>query len=121
MTFLKKLGQVLAKAVSIFLGVEPLVAPYIGGAAPKAVNVVNDLTAIGQVVVQAEAIIQGSGTGAMKLSAATPLVASIIKTSQMLDGKKIKDEAAFTKACQEITSGVADLLNSLDESTIKTS
>ncbi len=119
MTFLKKLGQVLLKIVGIALQIEPLAAPFIGSASVKAAGVINDLTAIGQVVVQAEALIQGTGTGATKLAAASPLVANIIKTSELMIGKKVKDEAAFVKACQEITGGVADLLNSLDESTIK--
>lgn len=119
MSFLKKLGQVLLKMVGIFLQVEPLAAPFLGSAASPVVKAINDFTAIGQIVVQAEALIQGEGTGATKLAAATPLVANIIKTSELMIGKKIRDEAAFIKACQTITGGVADLLNSLDASTIK--
>ena len=125
LTFLKKLGQVLVKAVGIITGVEPLIAPYLGSAAAPAVTAVNDLTAIGQVVVQAEALFQPTAgtaqTGTQKLAAATPLVANIIKTSELVSGKKIADEAGFTAACEKITSAVADLLNSLDESGVKTS
>ena len=119
MTFLKKLGQVLLKIVGVALQIEPLAAPFIGSQAPVLVKAANDLTAIGQVVVQAEALIQGSGTGATKLAAATPLVANIIKSSELLANKKIANETAFITACQGITSNMADLLNSLDASTIK--
>lgn len=119
-SFLKKLGQVLAKGAAIALGVEPLVVKFLGSAMPAPVaTAVNDLTAIGQMVVQAEAMLQGSGTGPQKLAAASPLVANIIQTSELMAGKKIANEAAFTAACQKITGDVADLLNSLSPDTIK--
>lgn len=118
-SFLKKLGQVLAKGAAIAMGVEPLILPLLGSAQAPAIKAVNDLTAIGQVVVQAEALIQGDGSGPQKLAAATPLVANVIKTSELLSGKKIANEAAFTAACQGITSNMADLLNSLSPDSVK--
>jgi len=124
MTFLKKLGSALAQGIALATGMWPLVSKFFGAgtaASQTANTVVNDLTAIGQVVVQAEAMFQGSGTGASKLAAATPLVANIIKTSELVAGHKISNEAAFTAACQAITSDVANLLNSLDSSTVQTS
>jgi hypothetical protein len=124
MTFLKKLGSALAQGIALATGMWPLVSKFFGAgtAASQTANaVVNDLTAIGQVVVQAEAMFQGTGTGPSKLAAATPLVANIIKTSELVAGHKISNEAAFTAACQAITSDVANLLNSLDSSTVQTS
>lgn len=114
LTFLKKLGVALAEGLSIAVGIGPLIAPYLGakGGAVES-QVINDLTAVGQVVVQVEAILQGSGNGPAKLKAAVPLVASIIRTSELISGHQIEDEAAFTAACAVITGGVADLLNSL--------
>lgn len=123
MTFLKKLGSVLAQGIALATGVWPLVSRFFGAgtaAANVATTVVNDLTQIGQVVVQAETMFQGAGTGPQKLAAATPLVANVIKTSELVSGHKIANEAGFTKACQEITSAVADLLNSLDAAAIYT-
>lgn len=119
MSWLKKIGTILLKAIGVATGLEPLLVPYLGSAAGKVSTVINDLTQIGQVVVQAEVLIQGTGTGATKLAAATPLIANIIKTSELLSGKKIANEEAFIAACGKIASGVADVLNSLDSSTIK--
>ena len=121
MTFLKKLGEILLKVVGIAAGVGPLVTPFFGSGKAVTTTVVNDLTQIGQVVVQIEtafAAVPGS-TGAQKLQAAIPLVSNIIKTSELVVGKKIANEALFTQACQEMTQGVVDLLNAIDQSEAK--
>ncbi len=121
MTFLKKLGSFLAKAgivagdvAGILAGVGPIITPLLGAkAGPIIGTIINDLTAVGKVVVMAEALLQTPGSGAQKLAAATPLVANIIKTSELVSGHKIADEALFTAGCAKITSGTADILNSL--------
>lgn len=123
MTFLKKLGSVLAQGIALATGMWPLVSRFFGAgtaASNTATTVVNDLTQIGQVVVQAEAMFQTAGSGASKLAAAAPLVANVIKTSELVSGHKIANETLFTQACQEITSAVADLLNSLDSGSVQT-
>lgn len=122
MTFLKKLGSVLAKVLAIAAGIGPLVVPFLGQgkAAQEGATVVNDLTSIGQVVVQAEAMIQAPGSGAQKLAASEPLVAQIIMTSQMVSGHKIANPDLFTQGATKITSGVADILNSLDHNAVQT-
>ena len=126
MTFLKKLGTVLLKVVAIAAGVGPVIQPFLGSGkvASVAATAENDLTSIGQVVVQIEtafAALGPSATGAQKLQAAIPLVANIIKTSELVVGKKIANEALFTQACQEYTQATVDLLNSIDQSEVKTS
>ncbi len=121
-TFLGKLGKALAQGLAIAAGVGPIIEPFLGSKVQTAVTTgVNDLTSIGQLVATAEAMIQAPGSGAAKLAAASPLVAQIISTSELVAGKKITNEALFTKACQEITGGVADLLNSLDAGAVNTS
>jgi hypothetical protein len=124
MTFLKKLGSVLLRIATIAAGVGPLITPFLGSGKSAQVSgtVVNDLTSIGSVIVQIEtafAAVPGS-TGAQKLQAAIPLVGNIIKTSELVIGKKIANEALFTQSIQEITQGMVDLLNSLDEGAVKT-
>jgi hypothetical protein len=116
-TFLKKLGQILLKVVGIAAGVGPVITPFLGSGKAGQVTgtVVNDLTSIGSLVVQIEtafAAIPGA-TGAQKLQAALPLVSNIIKTSELVSGKKIANEALFTQACQEYTQATVDLLNSI--------
>jgi hypothetical protein len=123
MTFLKKLGSVLLKIVGIAAGVGPIVGPLLGSGESAKVTgtIVNDLTSIGSVVTMIETAfgaVPGS-TGAQKLQAAIPLVGNIIKTSELVVGKKIANEALFTQSIQEITQGMVDLLNSIDQSEVK--
>jgi len=122
MTFLKKLGSILAKGLALVAGLGPLIQPWLGsGSAAQTVNTVtNDFTLIAQQVLQVESVIQTPGSGAQKLQAAIPLVTSIIKTSEVVSGKKIANEALFTQACQEYTQATVDLLNSLHEDAVKT-
>lgn len=113
MTFLAKLGSFLAKGIALLSGLGPLISPLLGAKAQTATNIaVNDLTAVGQVVVSAEAIL-GAGTGPAKLAAAAPLVVNIIKTSELISGHKIANEALFIQGCTNVTSAVAQILNSL--------
>src|SRR5690242_7794964 len=119
MTFLKKLGTILVNIAGVAVGVGPIIAPFLGSGKAGQVTgtVVNDLTAVASTIVQIEtafAAVPGS-TGAQKLQAAIPLVGNIIKTSELVSGKKIANEALFTKAVQEYAQATVDLLNSLDE------
>lgn len=121
MTWLKKIGQVLAAGIAVATGLGPVLAQFFGAKGQTdASNVVNDLTQIGQVVISAEALIQTPGSGATKLQAATPLVANVVKTSELLAGKEIANETLFIQGCTEITAAVADILNSLKPSGVST-
>lgn len=114
MTFLSKLGSFLAKGIAILTGVMPILEPYLGAkAASVATTATNDLTAIGSVVLQAEALIQAPGSGPQKLAAAAPLVANIVKTSELVSGHKIANETLFIQGCTDLTNAVAEILNSL--------
>jgi hypothetical protein len=123
-TFLSKLGKYLAEGIAVFAGVEPLVAPLFGSNTKVTTGLttaVNDLNQIGQVVVQAEALIQAPGSGPQKLAAAAPLVANIIKTSELVGNHKIKNEALFIQGCTDMTNAVAEILNSLDAGGVNSS
>lgn len=115
LTFLKKLGQILANADGIAAGIGPFIKPFLGsGEAAKYVGTaVNDLTQIAGVVTTVEAIIQTPGSGATKLAAAVPLVQQIITSSELVAGKKVANNDLFVKACQEFTQATVDLLNSI--------
>lgn len=121
MTFLKKLGQILANIAGIAVGIGPLIKPFLGSgeAAEYVGKGINDLTAIGSVVVQIETALQGK-PGTEKLAASIPLVGNIIKTSEMVVGKKIENEALFTQAVQEFAQATVDLLNSIHHDEAKT-
>jgi len=122
MSFLKKLGIVLAGVASTALGIGPIVAPLLGGG-NKAAGVVgavtNDLTSIGSVIAQVETIFAGQDNmGPQKLSAAVALVGPIIRTSQLVSGKKIADEAKLKSGIAGVTQGIVDVLNSLHEDSV---
>lgn len=124
MTFLKKLGQILLNVAGIAVGIGPIITPFLGSgkSAQVAGTAVNDLTAIGSTIVQIEtafAAVPGS-TGPQKLAASIPLIGNIIKTSELVVGKKIANEALFTTAVQEYAQATVDLLNALDQGDAKT-
>lgn len=124
MTFLKKLGQILVNLAGIAAGVGPIILPFLGSgkAGQVAGTAVNDLTAIASTVVQIETVFAAipNATGAQKLAAAIPLVGNIIKTSELVAGKKIANEALFTQAVQEYAQATVDLLNSIHPEEAKT-
>lgn len=116
MSFLKKAGSFILKYVGVILGLVPLVAPAVG--VPGAV--VGEITQVGNLIISIEQMFAAAfgldaKKGSDKLKAAVPFVAQIIQRSDFMVGKKIKDEAAFQAASTAITSGFADLLNSLGE------
>lgn len=121
MSFLKKLGLVLGQVGATAIGIGPLVAPLFGAGGQRVTSViatvVNDLTEIGKVVAAIEAALQGK-EGADKFKAAVALVGPIIKTSQLVSGKKIADPALLQKGIEEVTQGVVDVLNSLDAESV---
>ena len=124
MTFLATLGAYLAKGIAVISGLAPLLGPLFGSkvqaVAGVATTVINDLTAMGSVVVSAEALL-GAGTGPAKLAAATPLIANIIKTSELVSGHEIADETLFIQGCTDITNGIAEVLNSLSAKKLQSS
>jgi len=116
-SFLKKLGVIIANVTGTVAGLGPLIQPLVGTNGHVA-TAINDFTSIGRIITQVEAIGVSTGlTGAQKLAAATPLVASIVQTSEMLSGKKVADSPLFIKGCQQIVGGVVDILNSIHEET----
>lgn len=120
MTFLKKLGQLLLKGTTLAAGVYPLVQPLLGSKAGAAVGtVVNDLNLIAGQVNTIELALSGK-IGADKFAALLPLVAQIIRTSELVSGKEIADEAKFQAGVGEVAQGVVDILNSIHEKEAKT-
>jgi hypothetical protein len=117
MNFLKKLGTVVLKMVGIATGLMPLIQQELPAqAAAVAGTVVDKLNQGLGVIVTTEqmftAVSQASGQGSAKLQAATPFIAGLIQQTDMLTGKKPKDEAAFEAATTKLTSALADILNS---------
>jgi hypothetical protein len=122
MSFLKKLGTVAAQIGALALGIGPLVSPLFGSKGDKVggdiATVANDLTLIAQVVVQIETALQGQA-GADKRRAAIALIGPIIRTSQIVSGKKIADTVLLEHGIGQITDGVVAVLNSIHEESVK--
>jgi hypothetical protein len=120
MTFLKKLGQFLARATAIAVGIGPILQPFLGSAAPVVQTAVNDLTQISQIATMVEAVNQTPGSGADKLKAATPLVLQILRTSQAFAGKKIADEPLAEDGAADIVTGIVKFMNAIHPDEVKT-
>lgn len=115
MSFLKKLGLAIVKGVGVVSGLWPYIAPQIPQG--SGIRVFDSILAVGDIVVKTEAIFAAvsspeAKTGAEKLTAATPLVAQVIRQSELIAGKEIVNEDLFLEGCKDITSGVAKALNS---------
>jgi hypothetical protein len=121
MTFLKKLGQFLAKAAGIALGIGPILTPFLGSGktAEYAGTAINDLTQISSIVTTVEAVVQTPGSGAAKLAAATPLVLQILKTSQAFSGKKIANEQLAEQGAAKVVNGIVDFMNAIHPDEVK--
>jgi hypothetical protein len=117
MKFLSKLGKILVQATQIITGLGPLI-PQVSPYVDKVSDIVTK--AIG-IIVNVEAIGQLKGmSGEEKLAAATPMVTQIILTSDSFAGRKIKNQELFKSGTAKFTSGLVDILNSIDEDEIKT-
>ena len=121
MSFLKKLGQVLATVATTAIGIGPIVSPLFGAKGDKVggeiQTVANDFTLIAQQVAVIEVALQGK-TGAEKFAALLPLVSGVIMTSQVVAGKKIADAALLQKGVNEVSQGMVDILNSLHQDSV---
>lgn len=113
-SFLKKAGQILANIAAVEVGVEPIFKAALPAAAGATVD---KLDLIFKSVVATEgqfaAAFPAGQTGPQKLLAAASLVGPILGTVDTITGKPIANEAAYVKAVQTITGGIADLMNSL--------
>lgn len=121
MNFLKKFGQVVANIAGIVAGIGPIFQKALPSESGVIGTVTSDFEQVAGIVGMIEAAFTavGNAKGTDKLKAATPLVVQAILASTLMVGKKIADPVAFNTACTEITSGFADLLNSLHGDSVK--
>ena len=120
MTFLKKFGLAILKGIAIVSGVAPTISQQIPSSAGPIQTISKDLTQIAQIIASIEAVGAALGLpGTQKLTAAAPQVAQIILQSTLLVNHKIANSALFNQGCTKVADGMADILNSLDESGVK--
>ena len=119
-SFLKKIGQVLSVGLQLTGLVSPAVIAMFGSKGQAAVgNAVNDFTAIGTTIIQIETALQGTA-GVDKLKAASTLVTQIVRTSELVSGHPIGNEAEFIAGTTDLTNAVVRILNSLKADGIQT-
>lgn len=113
-SFLKRAGQILANISAVEAGLEPIFKASLPTGAQGTVDKI-DLIFKSVVATEGQfaAAFPTGQTGAQKLVAAAALVGPVLATVDTIKGKPIADEAAYVKAVQTITGGIADLLNSL--------
>lgn len=122
MTFLKKFGvvvQKIATAASQFIPLLAVFTPLIPAAEqPTVARVTDKLDQAITVLVTAEQMFAAAGvakSGSDKLKAATPFIAALLKNSELLAGKSVQNEQLFETASSQLTSALADVLNSFGE------
>lgn len=121
MSFLKKLGMILAKGVEVIIGLEPIIAQIYPGAMGATSIVVSELTQMEQIIVNIETIGVALGTaGPDKLKMAAPLVAQVLLKSYALTNHSIADPVLFQQATVEFAQATVDFLNSLKADNIQT-
>lgn len=120
MAFLKRLGQIALKVV---IGIDTF-GPIVKGFTPDRVDAVIDRVGdytrqSAEVIAHAEIMGQALQlAGSQKLKAAAPAMAQVILRSDAMIGQKIHDASLFERGVLKITDGWADVLNSLDETTL---
>lgn len=120
-SILTKIFQDIEKGIGIFAGIEPLVYSVVPtGVQPTVAQVTDDLTQVGNAVTQAQAVVAAISTpgasAASVVQAAQPLVASVIAKSELVLGKKVGNQQLYSQAITSITTGVVQLLDSLEAS-----
>ena len=119
MTFLKKLGTIVLKIVGIASGFLPLVAPALPKTAQTTVGTIEDkLNQSLGVITTAEQMFSAAGqakAGSSKLAAAMPYISVLMQNTETLVGKKPTNEAAYEAAIKNLTSSLADVMNSYGE------
>lgn len=114
MSFLKRLGSIIATIQGIFTGFAPIIQKEVPQTGAILQIVSKDLAAVGDAVVTAEALGQmASMDGAAKAKYLAPIVAQIILSGTIVSGKKIANQALFLQGCGNLGGAVADILNSL--------
>ena len=114
MKYLSAIGKILLNVTQIVVGI----GPFIPTAQQGTYQIVSrDIEQISGIIIQTELFGQAlSLPGSAKLTAATPAVAQIILQSSILANRKIANPVLFRAGCTKITDGMADVMNSLNDS-----
>lgn len=124
LTFLSKLGGILANVQPLVPLVGGLLAQYLPGTKPKDVvqTVTSDFAASLGVIAGAEAAGQALQlTGSQKLTMAAPQLAKVFLASSAFSGLKIQNVDLFNQGVTKAADGMADIWNSVHPDAVSTS
>lgn len=119
MNFLKKLGSIALKIIGLWAGFSPLVSSSVSSS-PTGTKVVGEITQVFGVVTTVEQMFTAAygpdhKLPSEKLSAASPFLAQIVQKTDLLIGKKPKDEAKFAEGITDLNNSLVKILNSYGE------
>lgn len=123
MSFLKKLGQIVATGLQIVTGFGPLVKQTIPGTKDdqiidRVTDTITDIAGITQSVEVISATLASPLSGPEKLKAAMALAEQVV-LSKIVLGKKIENPALFREGVAYITNGVVKIQNSLHQDNLE--
>lgn len=116
---LKHVGRAIASGRALLPIAGVIASVTKSGRDDRIVNVVNDsFGEIENVLALAEAVGEIRGdSGLMKLTTATPMVASIILKSAIMVGREVEDSGKFSSGCSDLASAIVKIVNSLRPAT----
>jgi hypothetical protein len=128
MTFLAKLGGILAKVLQVVTAIEPVINAVLPNSVQQRIvpveNTVNsELTDIAGELAAAEQAYQsvtaagGALNDAQKLAIALPMISQVVLTSPFLQNKKIANESGFQTGITNLSIAIQDILNSTEATT----
>ena len=119
MKLLSKIAKIAGQVLVTFTGLEPVIRGFLPDEKTGVLTEIKDtMLEVRDAVISAEtmaAAMTGTISGDEKLRMAGSLASDIILKSALVADRKVKDEALFKKGANSITSGMADILNSLDD------
>lgn len=121
MSFLNKLGSVLAKGIGIASVVSQASKDlgYNQSLDPYADYTNNEMVLLASVITDTEAIKQTlSLPGDQALKAATPRVSQIILKSALMIGKVVTNPGLFNRGCSKIADGFVDILDAVQHDNV---
>ena len=116
MSFLRRFLAALLKITQIATGIEPVVVSDIGSST-KISAITDDLTRITTIVQNGAAIVsllKQNLTPEQEATALSPLISQELLKSELLIGRKVKDEVLFSKGSTDLALAVREILESIE-------
>lgn len=122
MKLLSKIAKIATKVTATFLGLEDVIRGFVPDDKEGHLKPIKDtMLEVRDSIIAVELMAAGlatAPTGEEKLRMAGPLVRDVILRSALVANKDIDDKDLFGAGVEKISSGMADVLNSLKDNAI---